>query len=291
MGITSLQMKIAAEKGVSTATQYVTPLKLFANSFRNQEIKKGSAVTVPVFSYDAENVEFNKTSNNYGSGTTNATGVDIILNKHFVYPISYADTDFDECDVDFWKDQGAGICKVLGEACVGEVNSKLLTSATEANVKFSAADAKSKATAANLFKIAIENNLTPGNTIAVFNPTLYANILGTLDAAVYGTADAIKFGMIPNLFGFKAVVCDKGLNAELNGMLIDENALGIAARVPHVDISAYKEVGSMSDEATGYPVQFRRYTEPSDGENKLAGTMIFGSAILNKKGLIGLIEA
>lgn len=290
MAITSLQMKIAAEKGVSTATQYIAPLKLFANSFRNQEEKKGSAVTVPVFTYSRDSLEFNKTTNNYGSGTTNATGVDIVLNKHYVFPVSYADTDFDECAVDFWAGNGEGIVQTLSEACVDEVIGKVTATSAGSKVQFTKNDAKAKATAANLFQIAVTGGLTPAKSVLVFSPTCYANLLGVLDASIYGGPEAIKTGMIPNLFGFKAVVCAKTLDTSINGFIADSSAIGVAARVPHVDASAYKEVGAMGDPNTGYAVQFRRFTDPGDGENKLAGTVIWGSAILNNNGIIALTE-
>ena len=294
MALSTLQLTIAAEKSVQAASKAVAPLKLFATSFSAAEASKGNVIRVPVFNV-GEAAAFNVDSNNYCGSTQDVAGVDVTLDQHLVKSVYFDDRDFAECEVDFFAGAGEGIGRVLSRGIVDGAMALLVKANITDEHVFTVANAKTKDVVANLYAVADSNGLNPADCVLVVKPTVFANLLSILDASAYGGRDAILAGLIPGLFGFKGVFPCNSLSTaageKLNGVILPSETLGIASRVLRVaSPSAYEEIGTKTDEATGLTFGFRRFGNACTGRNYIAGEVLAGFKILQDAG-VRLVES
>lgn len=95
-----------------------------------------------------------------------------------------------------------------------------------------------------------------------------------------GDSNAIRNGVVGNLYGFKAVVQMKDLPDGVIGAIIPENAVAIASRAVAVgDPSCYSEVGTASDEF-GFTMTFLRHGSAAKGKGFLNATCLWGAALV-----------
>ena len=287
MAIETLQLKIAAEKAIETAHKAIAPLKDFAISFNAAETLKGSAVRVPVFNV-GDAAEFDAESNNYEGSTQGVTGVDVNLNNHLVKSVFYTDRDFVECDVNFFEGAGKAIATVLAKGDVDQVAGLINSTNVSASAQMTIANWATKNTVANLYKIADDNDMYPGECVLLVSPAAFASLLSMLDANVYGGDEAIKEGYISGLYGFKSVIMCNALGSGMTGAIVHSEAIGIAGRVLPADAAAYTEVGTITDEHTGLTIGFRRFSNPATGKRYLAGEMLYGAQLLQPTKVVRL---
>lgn len=122
----------------------------------------------------------------------------------------------------------------------------------------------------------------------MLTPTYFAKLLGVLDANVYGSVDAIAAGRIPNLYGFKAVVCAPNMPAGWKGALVDINSVGCAARYLAPMPGAYVNTWQASD-VSGLPIGFREGCDLATGKRYIAGEVLFGAKLLRASGVVKLV--
>lgn len=288
----SLQLKVAAEKAITEASAQITPIKMFATSFNALATAKGSAIRVPVFSI-GDAGEFNKTSNNYAGTTQDVEGVDVILDKHLVKSVFYTDVDMIECDVPFFEKAGEGIAKSLARGIVSTVMGQITEAGGVTNkVVMPVADFLKKNVVANLYAEADKAGIDPREAVLVLSPTTFSNVLSLLDANIYGGTEAIKNGMIPNLYGFRGIIMSNVLPTDaVNGAIVHTEAIGIAGRYLQPDASAYAEIGSVTDDSTGLTLGFRRFADPRNGDRYLAGEVLFGTKVIQPEKIVRIVNA
>jgi hypothetical protein len=287
MAIETLQLKIAAEKAIQTARKAITPLKDFAVSFNAGESIKGSAIRVPVFNV-GDAAEFDADSNNYEGTTQGVTGVDVNLNNHFVKSVFYTDRDFIECDVKFFEGAGDAIATVLGKGAVAQAMGLINETNVPNKSVMTIANYSDKKNIANLYKVADENDLTPGECVLLLTPAAFAALLAQLDANVYGGDEAIKNGYVPGLYGFKSVIMCNSLGTDMTGAIVHTEAIGVAGRYLAPDASAYSETGMVTDEHTGLTIGFRRFANPATGKRYIAGEMLYGAQLIQPTKIVRL---
>lgn len=294
MAISTLQLSIAAEKAVQAASAAIAPLKYFATSFNAAEANIGNKVRVPVFSIGSA-AAFNAASNNYAGNSQDVAGVDVTLDDHYVKSVYYTDLDFAECDVNFFAEAGIGIAKVLSRAAVDHTVGLINKTNCENESVITAANFGTKSNVADLYAVADSEGLDPRECVMLLKPAAFAKLLGTLDANVYGGTEAVRDGLIPGLFGFKAVVSCNSLSTDsgekLNGAIVHEESIGIAGRYLRPDEAAYSETGAKTDEKTGLTIGFRRFADPKTGYRYIAGELLYGDALLQPTKVVRLVES
>lgn len=288
MAIESLNLKIAAERAIVAAHGYIAPLKFFATSFSEEAKNKGDAVLVPVFNLSAS-TEFDADSNNYAGTENGVDGVAVTLSSHLVKSVRVTDKQLADTDIDFFENAGRAIGERLGQDVVGNVLG-LVADAT-LTASFTTANSQSKTATANLYAIADTNGIDPRDAVVVLPPAKFAGILSQLDANVYGGMDAIREGLIPNLYGFYGVFSSNQLPEGVGGAIIHKEAIGVASRYLAPEASAYSEVGQMKDDKSGFTIGFRRFALPDTGRRYLAGEALFGKALLQPTKIVKLIGA
>ena len=114
-------------------------------------------------------------------------------------------------------------------------------------------------------------------------------MLSALDYTVYGSADAIRNGVIPGHYGFKGFVCAPNLPEGVNGAIICDTAVGVASRYlfPGTE-GAYPEAWAATDES-GFTIGYRRFMDLATGSNKFAADVLFGAKLLQPTKIVRLV--
>lgn len=284
MAFSDLQMKVTSEFALQTLHSKLEPVTDFAHNFRDLEDRKGASIVVPTFELSSA-AEFNASTNNYFGGVNEIGGQVVTLSSHYVKSLAITDRDMAETEVQFNRDGGIAIGDTLGRAIYTGVIGLL----NDTNVTLSAENTLSaKGDFAGLFKTVYDNNLDIGETVLMLAPQYFANLLGTLDAYVYGGPEAIRGGRIPGLYGFKSVVCAPGLADGWKGALVDRNSIGVASRYLAPMAGAYVNAWKATDPINGLTIGFREAADLASGVRYLAGEVLFGANIIRPTGLVSI---
>lgn len=284
MAFSDLQMKVTSEFALQSLHAKLEPVTDFAHNFRDLEDRKGASIVVPTFELSSA-AEFNASSNNYFGGVNEIGGQVVTLSSHYVKSLAITDRDMAETEVQFNRDGGIAIGDTLGRAIYTGVIGLL----NDTNVTLTAENTLSaKGDFAGLFKTVYDNNLDIGETVLMLAPQYFANLLGTLDAYVYGGPEAIRGGRIPGLYGFKSVVCAPGLADGWKGALVDRNSIGVASRYLAPMAGAYVNAWKATDPINGLTIGFREAADLASGVRYLAGEVLFGANIIRPTGLVSI---
>ena len=129
-----------------------------------------------------------------------------------------------------------------------------------------------------------------GDTVLVLTPDKFDEALGLFDSSVYGGTEAVRGGVIPNLYGFKAVVRmelpEYTTSTPSTAALIPSNAIAVATRAVAVgDESCYSEIGTLSDE-NGFAITVMRHGSAATGKGFLNVTALVGATVVDAANIV-----
>lgn len=223
-----LKLKVMSEAALQAIYPSLVKLQDFAHTYSELEERPGTAIVIPTYDLSAA-ADFNEDSNNYGSGVNEIVASNVLLNKHLVKSISITDRDIGDTGVQFVKDGAIAIAQTIGRGLNAYVFGMMNASNLPLSATFNVGT-KQSPTASKLYQIAAENGLDVEDSVVVLDPKNFSDLLGILDAYVYGGPESIRYAYIPGLFGFKSVVCSTYLPEGVNGVIINRNTVGIASR-------------------------------------------------------------
>lgn len=283
MAFSDLQIKVASETAVMGLQKHMASLKYFAKDLSPMGDRPFAGVQVPVYSLSAA-AEFAEGTNDWCGGNNEVEGAVVTLDKHYIKSIALNDVQAGETDINFLRDGSRAIADVLGHA----VNKYVFGLINDSNVSLSATfNGSSKAAFANLFKIADDNGVNPYECVLALNPENYAKLLSYLDANVYATDSAIKYGVIEGLYGFRAVVCTSYLPAGTIGAIIPYNTIGIVSRTNKPAVDGYASTWTAETE-DGFTLGYRVFEHLCYGKMYLGADVLFGAKIL-QDGIVRLV--
>ena len=272
-----LKMKVMSEAALQAIYPALVRLQDFAHTYSELDERPGTAIVIPTYDLSAA-ADFVEGSNDYGSGVNEISASNVVLNKHLVKSISISDRDLADTGVQFAKDGAIAIAQTLGRGLnayvFGMMNATNLPLSATFNV-----GTKQSPTASKLYQIAAENGLDVEDSVVVLDPKNFADLLGILDAYVYGGPEAIRYSYVPGLFGFKSVVCSTNLPEGVNGVIINRNSVGIASRYLLPLAGAYPQIWKASDPDSGFAIGFRLFADLKTGRRYLAGEALVGASI------------
>ena len=277
-----LQIKVASEYAIMGINKHMGALKEFAHDFKELNDRPGAAIAVPVFNLSAA-VDFNEQTNNWCAGTNEVDGVTVNLDKHFIKSIALNDVEAGSTDINFLRDGSRAIADVLGVAANKYVFG--LVSEFDLSASF---DGSSKAVFANLFKVADDNGLNPYECVLVLTPEYFAKALSYLDSSAYGGSEAIRTGIIPNLYGYKSVICSSFLPEGVKGVLIKQDAIGIVSRVNKPAINGYDATWTATTQ-DGIALGYRVFEHLCYGKMYLGADILMGARVLQANGGVKLV--
>lgn len=284
MAFNDLQIKVAAETAVMGLQPHMASLKYFAHNFKELEDKKGSAIAVPVYAL-TDAAEFNSTSNNWGSGENEIQGEVLNLEKHFIKSIGLDDVAAGATDINFLRDGTKAIVDVLAHAANRYVYQLFNETNCPTSETFTGSD---KTAFANLFKIASDKGVNPYESVVVLNPEMYAKVLSFLDAVVYSNDQAVKYGVVEGLYGFRAVLASSYLPAGTKGCIIPYQCVGIASRINKPAVDGYVNTWTATTE-DGFALGFRVYEDLAKGVARLGADVLMGAKLFQSEKIVRLV--
>lgn len=290
--LTNMQSRIFAESVVSVTNAIMTNISAFTLGLNKEAGQKGDVVRVPIIDTVAA-ADFDADANNYAGGDHTDEGVDILVNRHKVAKCRYTDREFLESPVNYWEKKGGQCVRGLGKAVVADVFGLIGADFAKTETVALAEFGVDKVT--GFVTLAEENDIDPAECTLTLQGVYFSKLLAGLDTAKFGGDEAIRKGVIPELFGFRQIVRApllKSANAALAGFISLPQAIGVGFRYCEPQSKkAYEEVGQAYDEETGVLYGIRRFGEASTGRNHLAVEALYGAKAVDKKALIRLLAA
>lgn len=283
MAFSDLQIKVASETAIMGLQKHMASLKYFAKDVKPTADRPFAGVQVPVYSL-SEAAEFDENTNNWCGGRNEANGVVVTLDKHLIKSISLDDVSAGETDINFLRDGSQAIADVLGHAANKYVWGLINSSNVPTQETFNGA---SKTAFANLFKIADDHGVNPYECVLALNPENFAKLLSMLDANVYSTDEAIKYGVVEGLYGFKAVVCTSYLPAGTIGAIIPYNTIAIVSRTNKPAVDGYVATWTAETE-DGFSLGYRVFEHLCYGKMFLGADVLMGAKIV-QDGIVRLV--
>lgn len=285
MAFSDLALKAASESAIIAAHKNLAKLSLFAKNFSELQGVPGKSIAVPVYNLSAA-AAFVAGSNDYGTGVNEIGGELITLDQHLVKSVAITDVEEAETGIRWAADTSYALADMLtrgvNDYVFGLINSTNCPLSADTNLS-------SKTVIAQLGTIASDNDIPVDGAIVALKPQYFYGVLGQLDSYVYGSPDAIRYGVVPELYGFKGFVCAPNLPEGVNGAIICETAVGIASRYlfPGTE-GAYPEAWAATDES-GFTIGYRRFMDLNAGTNKFAADVLFGAKVLQPTKVVRLV--
>ena len=319
--LTSPKLIFASNKAIIAARGELAKVSLFSTNFSDEAAQPGETLKVPIFLAGAAK-DFDQDSSNYEDANGSCTWVPIDFKIHKHSTFQFNDKDFLDTSLTLWDNAGVAAGQAIGEALVGTIVGGInkttvptsgldpnytqegSTGKTAGGVKiptFSAAnECVFKAESGKTLKKAVallrgqckKVGIKPSRSTLALHSDLFAELLDLLDSNIYGGTQSIQDGIIPRLFGFKAIMeCDEWTDDNLKGAVIQEDSLAIASRVVPVGTpSQYAEIGTTTDENTGLVLGVRRHGNPGKGANFATVECLFGYKLLQPTKVIRLVD-
>ena len=273
MALTNLGLTTAANEACISLGAGIKKIMPFAHSLNAEAARRGEIVKVPV--YVSEAAEFDATNNNYAQ-LSNVTGVDVPLSSHPVAGFEATDVQLTQSDVNFFADGGRSAAMAIARKM-----NKDFFKLVPATHSLSATLTSTKQGFADLYAVAVNNDIEPSNACLVLAPAEYAKLLATVgDTAIVGT-NALAEGMFKGFVGFDYVIASPYLNEGVKGFIAEKGAMAFGGRGIEVDQSAYREVGTVADEGTGAPITLLSFTKPETGASHITATGLYGCKIID----------
>lgn len=280
MAYSDITLKAASEFAALGIKEHTVNLQYLTHDYSPAVGTKFSAVAIPTINLSAG--EFDENDNNF-CNAQEVDGAVVTLDKRYKAGVTLTDVQAGETEIDILRDGTQAITNAITTA-VNKYAFSTLSGATLSS-DFSGS---TKSAYADLFKVASDNGLDPYNCTVVLTPEYFSKLMATMDANVYGGSEAVQKGVVPSMYGFKAVETSPHLPTGVKGYIIDNSSFAVVTRLDAPAINGYDMtfVGKTDD---GFAIQFRAFENLCEGRMILAGSILVGAKILNTKGVIKLV--
>lgn len=263
----------------------LTMVKEFSYDISNTVEDFGAKVRVPMIdggtaeNYGDDNCSDTNTGN-YEHATGSLSDVFVTLDKQPKSTIPITQTDKLELPNDsFWGRAAEAGRNTIGKAISGKVCG-LFTAENCLAGKITMASVTKNAIAKLRTNAASKGRVS--DYVLLLDGEYFADLISLLDSNVFGGIDPIQTGVVPRLYGFKAVMCANDLPSGVKGALVPATGVAIAVRpVAIPDPAAYPECGVVTDE-NGFSLTAMRHTSFATAKAFYNVTALVGADILRK---------
>ena len=227
-------------------------------------------------------------SANYEHETGSLADVFVTLNKQPKSTIALTGKDVLElANAPFWNKVAEAGRNAIANAVEGSIGDAITTALASITKETTALGTL---TLAKLAALRSKCKGKIGDTVLVLSPEKFDEALGLFDSSVYGGTEAVRGGVIPNLYGFKAVVRMELPNyadsTPSTAALIPSNAIAVATRAVAVgDESCYSEIGTQADE-NGFAITVMRHGSAATGKGFLNVTALVGATVVDAANIV-----
>lgn len=293
MATTTTGHEIYAAQAIKGLTRQLAALKAFSIDFSADAARKGESVNVGLVSANTV-AEFNSTTNNFKRSAQEVQQISLKFGNPLITGFAVTPTQLNNFNPSWWADKAnlnvlevcdtvlAGIAALVTAANYGDTAKDKLT------VNLAGFD--KKVVAAVRAKAVKDKKLKMPLSVLCLDPVYFSELLGTLDANVYGGKEAIQGGVIPGLLGFRMVIEIPQLT--IPGFVCSPDAIAVAARsfMP-ASKKPYENVQLITEPETGLTLTHVEYCSGDDGELSDSVNALVKSGVGNSAALMRLVEA
>lgn len=292
----NLKNNIIAQSALNQFVSMLAPLSAFSTSFNDDAAQKGTTITIPTLSTTADTTAFVGT---YSDQATTYGSTQIALDQHLYTTWTVTDTDVAESSAveleRFGYQKGGDIAKAVFENILAEVtvaNYGNPAGFTGAGSDFDGDDV------ADLRQNMTDEGIDPGQCAIVMGNSYWTGLLKdtNINGAInYGSADIIREGRVPSLFGVGSLYETTAIptNGEnLVGFIAHPSAMAVAMRYLQPNNSKeYITAKRLTDPATGIVLGYREFYTPSTGTQTAVLECVFGKEVALSDSLRRMISA
>lgn len=283
--------KVYSKKFIAGLTRALAALRAFSIDFSEEAKQFGEAVLVALLSADAA-ADWNDTSNNFNRTAATLGDRNVPLNKRKVAGFAITPAQMANFNPAWWEGKADLDAASIADAILSDV-AALVTAdnfgdAAADKIQISLDGFGPKAVATIRAK-AIAKKLRVNRSVMCLNPSYFSQLLGNLDANVYGGREAIEKGVIPGLLGFNAIAEIPQL--EIPGFVAHPGAIAVAGRtIPFFGTKPYEKVQTFIEPETGMPMTNVVYVDGPTGKGSTTVNAMYGCAKGADDQLIRLID-
>ena len=291
-----LQNNIISQSALEAFAKKLAPLQAFSTSFNDEATKKGDTINVTTLDNTSSAASFAGT---YAAQDVTYGTTAISLDQHLFVTWHITDTQASESSAveleRFGYQKGSDLADAVFQNILAEVtvaNYGLAAGFTGAASTFDGDDV------ADLRGDMTTYNCPPDQCALVVGNDYFTallkdnNISGYFD---YGSADIIRDGRIPSLFGIGYIFETGSIpaNAEnLIGFIAHPSAMAVAMRyLEPTNTQEYIAANRLYDEDSGMVLGYREYYEPSTGTQTAVLEAVFGKQVGVSNNLRRMISA
>ena len=291
----NLQNNIISQSALEQYTSILAPIQAFSSSFNDEAAQKGKTINITTLSNTSSAADF---SGSYASQDTTYGTTTITLSGHKYVTWHVTDTEASQSSAvelqRFGYQKGGDLAKAVYQDILSAVTNANFGAAgfTGAASTFDADDV------ADLRGDAIAANLPIDQCALVVDSTYYTALLkdNNLNPSMtYGSADVIRDGAIPSLFGIGYMyesTCLPGNSENLVGFIAHPSALAVAMRyLQPINSKEYIAARRLYDEESGMVIGYREFYEPSTGVQTAVLEAVYGYSVALSGSLIRMVSA
>ena len=285
--------EIYAARTIKGLTRQLAPLKAFSTNFDAEAKEKGETIKVSLVTPDTV-AAWNAANNNFKRTVNDKAQTSITFGEPIITGFAVTAANIRNFRKEFWEGKAdlntLEICDSVLATIAALITGANYGDTAKDKQTVSLAGFNTSVIAAIRAKAIADKKLRIPLSVLALNPVYFSELLGKLDANVYGGRDAIVGGIIPGLLGFRAVVEIPQL--AIPGFVCHPDAIAVAARA-HMPVSSkpYEAVNQITEPETGLTLTHVEYCSGDDGSLSDSVSALVASGVGNSKSLLRLIEA
>jgi hypothetical protein len=291
----NLQNNIISQSALEAFTSVMAPLQAFSSSFNDEAGQRGKTINITTLSNTTSAADFSGT---YSSQDTTYGTTTITLSSHKFVTWHVTDTERSQSSAvelqRFGYQKGGDLAKSVYQDILGNVTNANYSTAgfTGAASTFDADDV------ADLRSDMIDSSIDISQCALVLSNDYYtallkdSNINGSMD---YGSADLIRDGRIPSLFGIGYLFESNAIpdNSEnLVGFIAHPSAMAVAMRyLEPTNTKEYIAARRLYDDDTGMVLGYREFYNASTGTQTAVLEAVYGASVALSGSLKRMVSA
>ena len=290
-----LQNNVISQSALEAFTSILAPTQAFSTSFNDEAAQKGKTINITTLANTSSAADFD---GSYAVQATEYGTTAITLDNHKFVTWNITDTESSQSSAvelqRFGYQKGGDLAKAVYQDILSAVTNTNFGTAgfIGADTDFDLDDV------ADLRGLAIADNLPVDQCALVLDSTYYTALLkdNNLNPAMnYGSADVIRDGRIPSLFGlgylFESTAIPSNSEA-LVGFLAHPSAMAIAMRyLQPLNSKEYISARRLYDEASGMVLGYREFYSASTGVQTAVLEAVYGYSVALGGSIIRMTSA
>lgn len=283
--------KVYSKRFIAGLTRQLAALRAFSTDFSQEAKEPGEAVLVALLSADAAG-DWSDADNNFARATASLGDRNVPLNKRKIAGFAITPAQMANFNPSWWEGKADLDAASIADAILSDV-CDLITPENFGKAKGDSfqisLDGFSQKAVATIRAAAIAKHLRINRSVLCLHPAYFSQLLGSLDANVYGGREAIEKGVIPGLLGFNAIAEIPQLS--IAGFVAHPGAIAVAGRtIPFFGTKPYEKVQTFVEPETGMPMTNVVYVDGPTGKGSTSVNALYGCTKGADDQLIRLID-